>query len=465
MHAEKIYVGKKAGNHTMTQEKINALLIEKALLGLKVVRLKGGDPYVFGRGSEEALALKAAGVDYDVVPGITSAIGGLTYAGIPITHRGLSTSFHVMTGHLSKSGVPMNYEALTKAGGTCVILMGIGQAKAIAEGFLKAGKTSETPVAIIYHATTAQQATVSITLGELSTAIDEKESRSGLIVIGEVAELHNQLVNLEAKPLFGEKLLLTLPAPEVKNEGSFMDKGKMTNRIKLLQNLKDQGAEVIEMPLIVHKTLSPDPRFFSKDWFSELGAIIFTSPFGVTCFFKAIQEYALDIRVLAGPSIISIGASTTQTLKNHGIIPDYMPDKFTTRELMDLIQNKMDSKQLSKGICFYRSKLGNTEIIEALSEKTHVTDVHLYEVLPIEKKLDVQEYDLSGIVFTSRSAVEAFMAIKDDYYKSMIRSLPAYSIGPMTSEALNENQWSVIYEATTHTYNGIFETIMKETIK
>jgi len=461
-HTEKIYVGKKAGHHTMTQEKINALLIEKALLGLKVVRLKGGDPYVFGRGSEEALALKEAGVDYDVVPGITSAIGGLTYAGIPITHRGLSTSFHVMTGHLSKSGVPMDYEALTKAGGTCVILMGIGQAKAIADGFLKAGKSGKTPVAIIYHATTPQQATVCISLNDLGTAIDVGESRSGLIVIGEVAGFHNQLANLEAKPLFGKKLLLTLPMPEVKNKGGFVDQGKMTNRVQLLQNLKDQGAEVVEMPMITHKILRPDPKHLSKDWFFGLGAMVFTSPFGVTCFFKALQAHTLDLRILAGPSIISIGTSTTKALNDNGILPDYMPEKFTTKELLDLIQNKMNTQQLSKGICFYRSKLGNTEIIKALSEKTQVTDVHLYEVLPTEIELDMQEQVFNGVVFTSRSAVEAYMALNSEGYKRMSQFLPAYSIGPMTTEALKENQWSLIHEATTHTYQGIYETIMEK---
>ncbi|VDN46081.1 conserved protein of unknown function [Petrocella atlantisensis] len=461
-YSEKIYVGKKAGDHTMTQENINALLIEKALLGLKVVRLKGGDPYVFGRGSEEALALKEAGVDYDVVPGITSAIGGLTYAGIPITHRGLSASFHVMTGHLSKSGAPMDYEALTKAGGTCVILMGIGQAGAIAEGFLNAGKPAKTPVAIIYHATTPQQATVSVRLDELSIAVDEHESRSGLIVIGEVAGFHHQLVNLEGKPLFGKKLLLTLPTPEVKNEVGSSDKDKMTNRAKLLQNLKDQGAEVVEMPMITHRILRPDFEYFTKDWFSGLGAIVFTSPFGVTCFFKALQAHNQDLRILAGPSIISIGTSTTKALKDHGIQPDYMPEQFTTKELLDLIHHKMDRQQLSQGICFYRSKLGNTEIIKALSEKTQVTDVHLYEVLPTKIKVDLQEQWYDGVVFTSRSAVEAFIATNNENYTQMSRSIPAYSIGPMTTEALKEYHWSLIHEATTHSYQGIYETIMEK---
>lgn len=455
--AELIYVGKKAKNHTMSQEEINNLLIEKAQQGAFVVRLKGGDPFVFGRGGEEALALEAAGISYEIVPGITSAIGGLAAAGIPITHRGISASFHVVTGHGSKVGDEIPYQALTQAGGTIVILMGIGQSKVIAAGFIEAQKPKNTPVAIIYHATTQQQSTLITDLEGLSDAIEEDETRSGLIVIGEVAQFHQQLMNYEQKPLFGQRVLVTLP--------------ESTNKPWFISELKSKGADVFELPLLDYQPFTIDRKYLSAPWLTAQGILIWSSPYGVSQFFKQLSEAGLDSRSLYGPTLVAIGKKTAKAMETYGVKADICPDNYDMRSLITYIKAHCSQELIKKGITLYRSLLGDKSILDAFSDKAQVVDVPLYTVVPkeIDKKTlswldEITKDTTMSLVFTSRSGVEAFEnASLLSHEKSLIfkAQVRVFSIGPMTTTALQAAGFINIIEAQTHTYEGIITTMME----
>jgi uroporphyrinogen III methyltransferase/synthase len=309
--AERISVGKAPGRVEMTQDEINALLVERGRAGQAVVRLKGGDPFVFGRGGEEAEALAAAGVPFDVVPGITSAIAAPAYAGIPVTHRGTSTHFTVVTGHEdpAKGRTDVDWEALARAGGTLVVLMGVGNLAGIVERLLAGGLALDTPVAAVRNGTRADQRSTRATLGTVAK-LDLRAPSA--IVVGGVAAL--DLGWFERRPLFGRRVVVTRAREQA---------SELRTRLEAL------GAEVVELPAIAIEPLPvavPDLGAYS--W------LVLTSANGVAVLFDALATNGRDARALGGLRVAAIGPGTAAALAARGIRADLVPERFVAESLL-----------------------------------------------------------------------------------------------------------------------------------
>ena len=311
--AELISAGKAPGRVDMNQDEINAVLVDRGKTAKTVVRLKGGDPFVFGRGGEEAEALAAAGIPYEVVPGVTSAIGALAYGGIPITHRGVSTHFTVVTGHEdpAKGTTDVDWDALARVGGTLVILMGAGKIGDIAQRLIDGGLDAATPVAAVRNGTRPDQHTVRATLATIGDAGVKAPSA---IVVGDVAAL--DLSWFESRPLFGRSVVVT----RAREQAS-----------ELRARLDALGADVIELP-----TISIEPLDFTMPVLTDVGWLVFTSVNGVDAFFdRGLDPAGLDTRALAGVKIAAIGPSTERALLARGIRVDITPERSVAESLLD----------------------------------------------------------------------------------------------------------------------------------
>src|SRR5947208_7103882 len=320
---ELIYAGKKAGAHTLTQEEINALLVEKTRAGKNVVRLKGGDPFLFGRGGEEAQALAAAGLSFVVVPGVTSAIAGPAYAGIPVTHRGKNSHVTFFTGHEDpdKAGSAIDFGALAKLGGTQVMLMGVERIQAIAKEMMANRVSKDLPVALIRWATTGRQETLVGNLENIAERTAAAEfAAPAIAVFGEVVRLRDELNWFEDRPLSGKRIVVTRTRSQA---------GALTEELRAL------GADVIELPTI---RIEPptDLRVFAElvqdahsyDW------IVFTSPNGVNAFFDLFYKLYDDAREIGGVRIAAIGPATAQRIKNFHLKVDLQPEEFVAEAVV-----------------------------------------------------------------------------------------------------------------------------------
>src|SRR5438552_5746477 len=316
---ERVYVGKRSSAHTLPQDQINQLLIDEARKGKRVVRLKGGDPFVFGRGGEEAEDLVAAGVDFEIVPGISSAIAGPAYAGIPVTHRDYATSVTLVTGHESDESTGVNWDALAKLDGTIVFLMGFANLPLIASRLPR-----DRNVAVISRATTKNQRTVVGTLADIEQKVAEaKLETPALIVVGEVVKLHDAINWFETKPLFGRRVVVT----RAREQAS-----------ELKRLLEEAGASVVQFPTI---EIVPPPSWESLDRVIDaLGDyqwLVFTSTNGVKFFFERLAAKGKDARALAGCKIAAVGDTTANDLRTHGIFADVVPEKFISTALLPLL--------------------------------------------------------------------------------------------------------------------------------
>lgn len=410
--AHQIYVGKRGGSHAKTQDEINGILLKQALEGRQVVRLKGGDPFVFGRGSEEAGYLKEHGISFEVIPGVTSAAAVPAYCGIPVTHRGMAASFHVITGH-RRNGEPMelDYEALVRVGGTLVFLMGLSSSEEICGGLLSAGMKPDTPAAFLQEGTTARQKKVVSTLSNLAEAGKENEIKAPVIlIVGEVCKLHELCSWSESRTLAGRRILVTRP-------------GKRAAR--LAEGLRDLGAEVVELPSIETRLLKNGKAL--KDAVESLCSqmhglleqkrydwLAFTSPGGVELFFEHLSEQKLDVRILAGVKIAVLGRGTEAMLNRYGVYADYMPERFYARDLGEGLSAQM---RAGERLLILRAREGSPELTKALdNQKLLYEDIPLYEtVFPengiknerIKQLLLNKEFDF--VTFTSVSTVTGFM--------------------------------------------------------
>ncbi len=318
--AERIYVGKKAGSHTLSQDEISALLVKFALAGQRVARLKGGDPFVFGRGGEEALALVEAGVSFEVVPGVTSAVAAPAYAGIPVTHRGLASSFAVITGHEdpTKEESAVDWPRLATGVDTLVFLMGVGNLPRIVEQLLAHGRPADTPVALVRWGTMPDQQTVSGTLVDITEKVKAAGLRPPAVtVVGPVAELREHLCWFEKRPLFGQRVLVT----RTRQQAS-----------ALSAQLRALGAEAIELPTI---RIAPPEDWAPLDatiaTLAVFDWIVFTSVNGVGHFWARLEAAGLDARALHGVRLAAIGPATAAELEARGLRADYVPDEVRGR--------------------------------------------------------------------------------------------------------------------------------------
>lgn len=424
--AVKIPVGKRAGRHSMKQEEINRLILEQARKGRAVVRLKGGDPFLFGRGGEELELLQAHQIPYEIVPGITSAVAVPAYAGIPVTYRGASSSVHILTGH-KKQDEPLDidFQALRQAGGTCVFLMGMSAIHEITTGFLQAGMSPDLPAAVIEQGTGAGQRSVIASLSRIEEEAARQQLKApAVIVIGETAAYGKKYAWRDQLPLSKSRILVTRPAAR---------SGRLTG---LLQEL---GAEVLEVPSI--RTQVRDCGQLLSEILSQIDTyqyLVFTSPAGVDCFFELLNRLELDVRCIGAVKLAVIGSATGDALKKRGLRPELMPERYNSAALGKLIRESVEE---GDKVLLLRSAMGSRELIEEIQagKQIEVTDAAIYDTIYtcdtqgacdkyIKILLDNGQIDL--VMFTSASAVRGFVSMTEgvDYTK-----IHAVCIGQMTA--------------------------------
>lgn len=448
--SEKIYVGKKAGAHTLRQEEINALLVEKTVAGKTVARLKGGDPFLFGRGGEEAEALVAAGCRFEIVPGITSAIGGPAYAGIPVTHRAHNTMLTIFTGHEdpTKAESSIDYAALAAAPGTKVMLMGVERLATITGGLKAAGMAGGTPVALIRWATTGEQKTLTGTLDDIAEkAASASFKAPAVAVFGEVVTLRGTLNWFESLPLFGKRIGVTRTRQQA---------GEMVRQLRAL------GADAFEMPTIRIEP-APDKRAFyeavayahSYDW------LIFTSPNGVDAFFNVFFELYKDARSLGGVRIAAIGPATAARVNAFRFQVDVLPEKYVAEEIISALQKETSIENLK--ILLARAEGARDVLPKELTRLGAIVDEAVaYRTVPETEDASggIRRYRESGadlVTFTSSSTAENFHALN----LPPCEGVAFASIGPVTSKTMRELGMPVDVEAAVHDIPGLVDAIVK----
>ena len=420
--AELIYAGKRAGKHTMPQEAINELLLEKALEGKNVVRLKGGDPFVFGRGGEELELLVQNDIDFEIVPGVTSAFAAPAYAGIPVTHRDFCRGVSVITGHRRANGwLDLNFKALAETGNTLVFLMGMSTIEIIKNGLLDAGMAGDTPAAIIEKGTTASQRVITTDLLHLmETAVNEKASAPAAIVVGAVASLAERFGWRGSLPLSRVRAIVTRPK-------------ELSSGLAAL--LRKRGAEVIEVPVIDIEPIKDNQPLTEAIGLLTKGCyqwVVLTSPSGVRVFFDELMKHA-DLRALAGCKIAAIGKGSEAELAKRGIHADMVPSVYDGRTLGAEL-----SKLLEPGerVLIPRASIGNKALIEELAKAKDVVidDIATYDTVYCAPEwFDAGKelaYPETFALFTSASGVRGFVNAYPDMDHTTVK---AVCIGAMTA--------------------------------
>lgn len=447
---EFIYVGKKGGAHTMPQEEINKLLVQKAKEGKIVVRLKGGDPFLFGRGGEELEELVKEGIPFEVVPGITSGIAVPAYAGIPVTHRDYTSTLALITGHEAegKEESRIDFKALSRLG-TLVFFMGVKNLPHIVENLIKKGKSPETPCAVIQWGTTPRQKTAE---GTLSTIVEEVKKKGitapAIIVVGEVVKLRKNFNWYEKKPLFGKRIVIT----RTREQAS-----------KLKELLLEEGAEVIEIPTIEvtplfnKETKEALKNLSSYDW------LIFTSENGIRFFFEALFNEGYDVRALGGLKIAVIGPATFEALKKWGLKADLMPEKNYTQEGLISAFERVDVS--GKRILLVRARVAREVLPENLRERgAELTILPIYETLKPKNSAELLKKALSegveAVTFTSSSTVENFFEIMKETDLNLPQGVVLASIGPITSATLRKFGYLPTVEAKEYTIPGLVQALI-----
>jgi uroporphyrinogen III methyltransferase / synthase len=430
--AELRYVGKEPGAPAMEQDDLNAQLVELGRAGRRVVRLKGGDPFVFGRGGEEAEALAAAGVSFEIVPGVTAGVAAPAYAGIPVTHRDAASAVAFVTGHEDpgKDGSALDWEALARFPGTLVLYMGVRNLPLISERLRAAGRDPDQPVAVVAHGTLPAQRTVTAPLAEIAEHVNEAGLRPPAItVIGPVAGLRDTLAWLERRPLHGQVVAVTRARAQASG---------------LAARLRELGAEVLETPAI---RIEPRSVLLARPENYDL--ICFTSPNGVRVYFEALDR---DARALAGAVVAAIGPGTAAELERHGIRADVVPERFVAEGLLEALPDVS-----GKSVLVARAAGARDILPGGLRERgaqVHVLPLYDTVAEPIARDaLDRATY----VTFTSSSTVRFFLETS---------ALPAgariVSIGPVTSETLREHGIEPHVEAAEHDIDGLVQAIVED---
>jgi uroporphyrinogen III methyltransferase/synthase len=448
---ELYYVGKRGGaKDSVTQTEINELLTKLAREGKRVVRLKGGDPFVFGRGSEEAQALNDASVPFELVPGITAGIAVPAYAGIPVTHRGLATSVTFVTGHEdpTKPSTQISWNALAKAGGTIVLYMGVKTLPAIADALIAGGMPGDVPAAAIQWGTLPKQRTVVATLETLAAKAEEQNLTAPVItVIGWSVVLRDELSWFEQRPLFGKRIVVT----------------RATQQAPILsEKLRDLGADVLEMPATQIARLDLSPLRSAIAGISAYQWLIFTSQNAVAIFWEQLLGAGRDARALAGLKVAAVGPATAGALLEHGITVDLIPKRFVAEGLLEIMRDRNDI--VGANVLYVTAEGARDVLPEGLSEMgADVTLIEAYRSIPdgqgarkLARAIEAGKVDL--VTFTSASSVNAYVdAVGDD----LALRVPAASIGPQTSEALREAGIDIKHEAEESTIDGLIAAVVR----
>jgi uroporphyrinogen III methyltransferase/synthase len=458
--AEKIFVGKLPDKHMLKQSEINQLLVDLALQGKTVTRLKGGDPSVFGRVGEEAELLADNGVTFEIVPGITSAIAVPAYAGIPVTHRDFTSSFSIVTGHeyQNKTYSSVNWENLSQASGTLIFLMGVANLEFICNKLIDGGKTTSTPVALIRWGTWMDQETLTGTLSDIVEKVRIAEFKSpAVIIVGEVVKLRDKLAWFEKKPLFGKRILVT----RARSQSS-----------DLVYTIEDLGGEAVEFPVIrIQATTRSEARAgldHALARLSDFDWLIFTSVNGVDHFFEQIRERRIDIRVLHKARIAAVGPKTSEALVRRGLQVELLPSQFHGDELLASIAAEILPGQQ---VLLPTADIAKAYIPAKLRELgLQVTEVDVYETVLETSGGDeviemLQQKAIQIITFTSSSTVtNLFRALEQLGVADpleLIRGCQIACIGPMTAQTAAEAGLVVDYLAEAATVESLVQSLIK----
>lgn len=433
------------------QVEINQLLVQHAKAGKIVVRLKGGDPYVFGRGGEEAMALAEAGIPFEIVPGVTSAIAASAYAGIPVTHRDYASSVAFVTGHSAAlhPDSNINWEQLATAVDTLVVYMGVAHLKQIVERLTTHGRDQQTPVSLVRVGTTPQQFVVQGTLANIVEKVEAVQLKSpAIIVVGEVNRLRDQLRWFDTKPLFGKRILVTRARAQA---SEFADL------------LEANGAEVIQFPTIEIRPLEIDsvdiPTPDKYDW------VIFTSVNAVEIYYAHLREKGKDTRVFGGCSVCAVGPKTVEALNSIGIYPDFVPSHASGRVVATEIENVQGKK-----ILLPRAKIATADLPNILRERgAHVDDIPLYDTIKAASEnsetiaKDLLEGRIDFVTFTSSSTVTNFLEVFPERpTKDLLANVRVAVIGPTTEATAAKHDVRVDVVAKEATIESLVETIITE---
>jgi len=453
--AELIYAGKSPVRHTLKQEEINRVLVAKAREGKTVTRLKGGDPFVFGRGAEEAEFLLASGVPFEVVPGITSGIAVPAYAGIPVTHREFNSSVAFITGNEdpSKEGTSIEWDKVSTACGTLVFYMGMSNLAHIVEQLIAHGRPEDTPVAVIRWGTRPEQQTVTGTLSDIvEKAREARMGHPAIIVVGGVVSLRDELQWFEKKPLFGKRILVT----RARSQASVF-----------AEKIESLGGEPWEFPTI--EIAEPEDfrpldqaigEIESYDW------LILTSVNGVQSFLNRMRLLRKDIRSLNNVKIVAIGPKTREEIENYGIFCEFMPEEFVAEAIIDIMKDK-DIR--GKKVLLPRADIARKVLPETLeSLGANVSEVTAYRTVPGSGNTDelvkmLEEKRIHILTFTSSSTVKNFMkkiAFTGDT-RGLLDGVAVACIGPITSATARELGLKVDIEAEAYTIDGLIDAILK----
>jgi uroporphyrinogen III methyltransferase/synthase len=455
--AKFIYAGKKGGGlHAFTQEGINQLLVDHATAGKRVVRLKGGDPFIFGRGAEEIEDLVKAGIEFEVVPGVTSATAAATYAGIPITHRDYTASVAFVTGHEAPGKKESNiaWDKLATGAGTIVIYMGIKNLPIITKKLMDNGRAPDTPVAVVRWASTPIQRSVVGTLETITDVVQQQGIKPpALVIVGEVVKLRKSIDWFEKRPLFGKRIVVT----RTREQAS-----------ELVSRLEENGADCLEYSTI-HIEAVDDYQLLDQamenpaayDW------ILFTSLNAITYFFKRLHATGKDSRMLAGCCIGAVGRATADELLKHGIRADLIPEKFTGQGLAESL---IDGGVQGKKILLPRALKAMETLPEMLDDAgAAVTVAPVYRNVPpqgrkdeLRRKLASQEIDL--LTFTSSSTVTNFLTMVDaadeQELHQLLKGVKIAAIGPVTAETVTSNGLNVDIQPDSYTINDMVDAIV-----
>jgi len=456
--AELIYVGKQPDRHTMKQEEINRLLVEYASRGLTVTRLKGGDPTVFGRVGEEAEALAEHGIEYEIIPGISSVHAVPAYAGIPITHRDHASSFCVVTGHEKpeKLATSLNWEHLTHAADTLIFLMGVGRLDVICGQLMKHGRNPATPVALVRWGTKPEQETLVGTLADIADKVRESGfSSPAVIIVGDVVTLRDKLSWFEKRPLFGKRVLVTRARAQAS---------------EMIRRIEELGGEAVPFPVLQIEPVQDEARLALIDQALEqlhtYGWIVFTSVNGVEHFFRRMREQRIDIRRAAAARFAAVGPATAAALLDRGIVPEELPGKFQAEGLADYLLSKLKP---GERVLIPRSSIARDVLPETLKAAGYeVTAVDVYDNKPAQSGARwivdmLKSGDIHIVTFASSSSVhyfiEALEACGVQEPEALVNRSKIVCIGPITEAAARERGLDVSATAKESTIDAMIELL------
>jgi len=454
LDAERTYVGKQAGSHALPQGRINALLVRLAREGKRVVRLKGGDPFVFGRGGEEALALADAGVPFEIVPGVTAGVAAPAYAGIPVTHRGLAADVTFVTGHEdpAKPGSDVDWPALARLPGTLVVYMGMGRLGEIADALTAAGKPADTPTAVVRWGTTAHQQTVTGTLGTIADEVRQQGLRPpGVVVVGAVATLRDRLSWFERRPLLGQTVVVT----RTRQQAS-----------ELAERLEALGADVRILPTIRIE----DPEDFDPldealrdagtfDW------IVFTSVNGVERVFDRLWQRGGDVRDLKGVKLAAIGPATAEALQSRGLRVECVPELYRAEAVVEAFGRLGETADTR--FLLPRADIARPALVDGLRQLgAEVVAVDAYrtvlEAEPDPELLaDLADGQVDWVTLTSSSTARNFARLVGERLEHIGAGVRFASIGPITTQTALEVGLRVAVEAKAYTIDGLVDAMVE----